>query len=96
MEMTIPVILPFVDPDTKNGFFINLTSQLVTCAFGIIIIPVGEQVTVVIKNNILAAAAMIDSDITTLKKSLELDEEYNTLWILRNCFVGNISFSQCF
>lgn len=33
-EMLIPVILPFIDPDTDHGFYINLLNQSVTGVYG--------------------------------------------------------------
>lgn len=38
-EMVIPVILPFVDPDTELGFYLNMVNQFVICLYGSIIIP---------------------------------------------------------
>lgn len=34
-ELIIPVILPFVDPDTEHGFYINFCCQMVSCAYGL-------------------------------------------------------------
>lgn len=38
-ELIIPVILPFINPDTDFGFYMNLGNQLVICLYGAIIIP---------------------------------------------------------
>ena len=33
-ELILPVILPFIDPDTEHGFYVNFVCQLVTCLIG--------------------------------------------------------------
>lgn len=38
-ELIIPVILPFIDPDTDFGFYVNIGNQLVICVYEAIIIP---------------------------------------------------------
>lgn len=66
-EMLIPIILPFVDPETRNGFFINLANQLIIAFFGSIAIPATEVITCVLRNNILVAAAVIENTIKELE-----------------------------
>ena len=33
-ELIVPVILPFIDPDTEQGFYINFGSQFLSCLLG--------------------------------------------------------------
>lgn len=79
-EMILPVILPFVDPDTENGFIINYTDQVITCIFGSCVIPGTELLTCVLKNNASVAAIAIENSLLDLKKRMlmndNLDEEF--------------------
>lgn len=95
-EMIIPVLLPFIDPETDNGYYINLASQLFACMFGVIIIPTVEQVTVIVKNNLLALVAVIECNIDAFKSSLEVDEEYSAKHIsdFRNIILQILDFNR--
>lgn len=62
-ELIIPVILPFIDPDTDEGFFINFLSLVPSCAIGVILIPATELLTCVLKNSVSVAAAIIENSL---------------------------------
>lgn len=44
-EMPLHLILPFIDPDTQQGFYINLANQFMTGCGGIFIVT-GSEITV--------------------------------------------------
>lgn len=73
-EMILPVILPFIDPDTQNGFNINYAYQVIICIFGGFIVPGCELVTCVLKNNVSVIAAIIANELTEFQMRLK---EYN-------------------
>lgn len=70
-EMIISVILPFIDPDTKTGFYINLANQMVTCVYGAVIIPATELITCVLKKTASATAAIIENSLQEFGDSLQ-------------------------
>lgn len=67
-EMIIPIILPFVDPDTEHGFFINLINQLIFICLGIDAIPACETFFCVLKNTITTTATVIEISIQDFKQ----------------------------
>lgn len=69
-EMILPVILPFIDPDTQNGFNINYTYQLIICIFGGFVVPGCELVTCVLKNNVTVTSAAIANALTEFEIQL--------------------------
>lgn len=75
-EMFFPVILPFIDPDTKRGFYINIASQSLTCAGALFIVPGCEEVICISKINVLAIAAVIQNELMDLRKSIEHNKQY--------------------
>lgn len=75
-EMIVPVILPFIDPDTVTGFYINLTNQLFTCFCGLIIIPGCEVISCILKNNCLSIAAVIENGLTEFKDLLINEKKF--------------------
>lgn len=76
-ELVIKIVLPFIDPETPNGYAINMISQSITCVFGSIVIPAIELVTCVLKNNISAIAAIIANDVTEFMNSLHVKSKYS-------------------
>lgn len=38
-EMLFPIILPFIDPETDNGFTINIINQMISVMLGTFVIP---------------------------------------------------------
>lgn len=76
-ELFIKIVLPFVDPETPNGYVINMISQSITCVFGSIVIPAIELVTCVLKNNISAIAAVVSNDINEFGNYSEVNSNYS-------------------
>lgn len=76
-EMIIPVVLPFIDPETKYGFYINLGNQLVSCAYGLIIIPGTELMTCVLKNTISVTAAVIQNSLLEFDNLVQQNEAFS-------------------
>lgn len=70
-EFLLPVILPFIDPDTKHGFYINLAGQYISCFTGFVILPGVELANCVFKNSFTAYAAVVENDITEFGCQLE-------------------------
>lgn len=95
-EMIIPVIIPFIDPDTDNGFYINLANQLINGAVGLIVIPGCELVTCVMKNNVSATAAMIENGLAELKSSLETEKKFSNEndWQFQNIILQTMDFDR--
>lgn len=95
-EMIIPVILPFVDPDTQNGFYINLANQLVTCVYGVIIIPGTEMVTCILKNTISASAAIIENVLLEFEEMLQKSTEFSSKrsWQFQNMILQIMDFDR--
>lgn len=95
-EMIIPVILPFVDPETENGFYVNLTSQLISSSFGVIAVPAIEVVTCVLKNTISTSAAIIENSLIEFKNCLSHDGNFTKtrIWQYRNIIMTILDFNR--
>lgn len=76
-ELFIKIVVPFVDPETPNGYAINMISQSITCVFGLIFIPAIELVTCVLKNNISAIAAVVANDINEFVNYSQMNRKYS-------------------
>lgn len=80
--LIIPIILPFIDVETRTGYLINTLNHLAICALGTTVIPALELITCVIKNNASVMAAVIKSTILgfakTLKRSDHLPKNINS------------------
>lgn len=73
-EMVLPVILPFVDPETNEGFTINLCNQWFSLGCGTFIIPATEIITCLLKNCISVSAAIIRNSLADF--GTDLDGEF--------------------
>lgn len=93
-EMIIPVIIPFIDPESEFGFYVNLANQLFNGVFGLIIIPGCELFTCVIKNNISATAAMIKNVLAELGIALESKCEPINDWQFQNLILKTMDFDR--
>lgn len=82
-EMILPVIYPFIDPDTDSGFYINLASQYVICLFGVFILPGCELILCVLKNGYTAYAAVVENDIMEFGYQLENNKAFSQKYILQ-------------
>lgn len=95
-EMIIPVILPFIDPETDRGFYLNVASQLVISVFGAIPISGIEIVTCVLKNTVSLSTALIGNSLLEFKDCLELDNKftYERMCQFRNIIVKISDFNR--
>lgn len=95
-EMIIPVILPFIDPETNRGFFINLICQLITSTYGAILVPAIEVVTCILKNAIFTYAVIIEDSLIELKNALELHRNFTDefAWKFRNIIIKISDFNR--
>lgn len=87
--MFYAAVLPFTDPTTDLGFYINFVHQIVTLTiafpglFGI------ELVFCIVRNAIAVNAALITDSIQTLDENLRRDPTFSIerAWELRNLIV---------
>lgn len=95
-ELIIPVILPFVDPETEHGFYINFCYQIVSCVYGLILIPGSELITQILKNNILVTATVIENSFEGFGRQLEDDMKFSLAHTLelRNILLKIIDFNR--
>lgn len=94
-ELILPVILPFNDPETERGFFMNFISQIVACAYGVTIIPGSEMMTCVLKNNVSVAAAIIENSLHEFGDHLiDIDFPRECNWQLRNILVKIMDYNR--
>lgn len=93
-ETLLPVILPFIDPETKYGFYINLAYQYVSCLCGFFILPRTELLLCEHKNTFLSYAAIVENDITgfgcQLNKSVEFSYNHRLMIRSNNCQFSSI------
>lgn len=75
-HVLVPVILPFVDPYTDQGFYINLIHQINFGIFGSFAILGIEMTTCVNKNATMVAADYIQSNLEELENNLKNDSEF--------------------
>lgn len=96
-DVIIPIILPFIDPQTKTGFYANLVNQLTFCFYGIIAITGIELVTCVLKNTILVTSAVIVNELDEFEELLKLTHKTfspRLTWQFRNILVKIIDFNR--
>lgn len=84
--MIVPVIFPFLDIESDEGFYINIFNQLVICLVGVITIPSIELGTSVIINNIEIAAELIANSLRDFERSIEIEDQFSKeyIWKFRN------------
>lgn len=81
-EMIIPIIVPFVDPNSQNGFYINMANQMVHLCIGSLSIPIHDLFVCILRNNVLVTAAVIENTLVELKMQLKTDKKLtkNIMW----------------
>lgn len=62
-DMVVPILVPFVDPETTFGFLVNLLNQLTFCFYGVHAMFGIELVTCEVKNTFSVSAAVIKNDL---------------------------------
>lgn len=95
-ELMVPVIIPFVDSDTKNGFYFNLANQLLILGGGIFIVPGTELVICFIRNNLIATAHVIKTAICEFDESLVTHKKFsrNHISQWRNILLQILDFDR--
>lgn len=95
-EFIIPIILPFIDPNASNGFYINLTNQLIICGLGGLVIPGIELITCIMKNNAEVAAKVIKSSLLDYKRELKKSKKPSIEWNreFRNIILKILDFER--
>lgn len=74
--LIIPMILPFIDFETKTGYIVNTINHLAICALGVAVIPALELITCVMKNNTLLMAKVIKSTILEFANALNRTDDF--------------------
>lgn len=87
-ELVVPIILPFVDPNTQNGFYINMANQMVHLCIGSLSIPIHNLFVCILKNNVLVMAAVIGNTLAEFQKKLKINKRFARgtmcFWEFRN------------
>lgn len=84
----IPIILPFTDPETNRGYYINLANQVIIAATGIIGNYAIEIGFTVMTNNLWAASDVIKYDLNEIVLGIKRGETKEVRSAkLRNVFV---------
>lgn len=94
--MIIPVILPFIDPESDFGLKINMINQMFTVLMGFPVVPGTEIVTCVMKNNVTATAAVIENSLIELQNLVETDTHFSIKCVceLRNTILKILDFDR--
>lgn len=95
-EMIIPIILPFIDPHTHNGFVINYAYQMITCIFGSFIVPGIELLTCVLRNNVSVTAAVVKNAIKEFRIRLRMERKFyaKSTWEFQNILLKILDFDE--
>lgn len=88
-ELAIPILMPFIDETTQNGFYINLANQIVICVVGGFTIAAIELATSILKNNFTVTAAVIANALEEFEDMLagDLKISIQQSWHFRNIIV---------
>lgn len=70
-QMIIPVIVPFVHPDTELGYIVNSANEMLFLIFGPLVIFGTEMITCVLKNAVTTASTVVGNSLEELGDSLE-------------------------
>lgn len=71
-EYSIPsgVIVPFIDPDTKNGFFLNMTIQSLAVVIGVIGVLFTEILMSILDSTVFTMKELLKYHIRTMNKKI--------------------------
>lgn len=67
--------MPLADPETQNGFYLNIANQPAICSIGIVAVPVIELITCFMVNNISVAAAVIENSLLEFASLIEKNHQ---------------------
>lgn len=76
-QILVPVILPFVDLDTSEGYYLNIAHQVLFGIFGPCAILGIELTTCVNKNATMVAVDVIRSELEELENNLRKSSQFN-------------------
>ena len=95
-EMILPVILPFVEPDTTIGFYTNFANQACGCLVGALVVPGCELVFCVLINNVSLIAAVIENSIEEFRNQIEMCQRFSEQcnWQFRNIILKVLDFDR--
>lgn len=95
-QFVIPIIMPFIDPFTQQGFCMNLANQILICLIGAIALPIVELITCVMMNNISASAAVIANTLTEFGETIKRKNQFSAenTWKFRNIIVQIMDFDR--
>lgn len=74
--LIVPVIIPFIDPESDVGYLLNVANQLIFCVIGTVSLLGIELSTCIVKNGVIAAAAVIKYELVKLDKILHINKEF--------------------
>lgn len=87
-ELILPIIMPFVDPNTQNGFRINVANQMIHLCIGSFAIPMNNLFGCILKNNVLVSAAVIKNALNEFRVKFKNDKNFAKkrmcIWEFRN------------
>lgn len=82
-ELMVPVILPFIDPGTRNGFYVNFASQLPILCFAAFIVVGSELVSCIIGNSVKVLAHVTKNNLIELSDLLQKDKRFTRKHMIR-------------
>lgn len=87
--MIVPIILPFIDPETTNGYYKNICNQLVFCIVGLMGNVGIECISAFWVNNIEVSIETIRFELNELSDALlsDIGTELNKKMKLRNILI---------
>lgn len=95
-KFIIEFLLPFIDPTTQRGFYINFVNQSIICMIGVVGLPYIEVVTCFMMNNITVSAAVIANDLEEfgagIKNVDQSSAEFN--WKFKNIIVQMMDYDR--
>lgn len=97
-ELILPVIMPFIDPNTQNGFFANMANQMIHLCIGSFSIPIHNTFVCILKNNVLVTAAVIKNALNEFKIKLKNDKNFSKeticVWEFRNIVLKTLDYHK--
>lgn len=95
-QFVIPIVMPFIDPYTPNGFYINLTSQTFICMFGVFAIPTIEIMVCFFMNGVSVSAAVTSNQLTEFEHAIKNEDQFSAecIWKFRNIIVKIMDFDR--
>lgn len=93
-DLPVPIVLPFTEPETPRGFWMNMPHQMMYCVFGLLAIALIELVTCILKNTVAASSSIICQMFKDLDKNLHSPDKFEIEQI--KMFYNNLKQVQDF